>query len=250
MRTAKQERLRTLDIMRSAALVSMVAFHLCYDLDAFYGAHILTGMGGTADVWARSTAAVFLGLSGIGIALSRQRAQRRGTSATAWYRRIARRGAGLLCCGAIISAITYAVEPETFVRFGILHCIGAGFLLLAPLAGRPRAAAMAAVIASGLWYLTRTVAPAGAWGIPLGMPPSMFASVDYYPLLPWIACMALGIACAEPVARGAATIDRLPLLRTKAAACAALPGQWSLAVYLLHQPVLLALLALLLGLPR
>lgn len=228
----------------------MTVFHLCYDLDAYYGMRVMAYLGAFADIWARSTACVFLVLCGIGLALSRERALLRGEERNAWMARIVRRGMGVLCCGCAISLVTFLIDASTYVRFGILHCIGCGLIVLAPLAARPRRAAWAAVAATGAWLALRGTTASTPLLLPLGITPPGFASVDYFPLLPWAIVLLLGIAAMRPCREATRWLDAHVFPPTRAVDWAALPGRWSLVIYLVHQPILLAVLTLLLGLPR
>lgn len=243
-------RLVVLDLIRSAALLSMALFHLCYDLDAFYGERVLVWLGVWADVWARSTAVIFLVLCGMGVALSALRANARGLAPKAWRKRMVRRGVGVIACGMLVSLATWLINPETFVRFGILHCIGTGLLLLIPIARRPRSAMLGAAGVVAAWFALRGTLLTTNLLLPLGLHTAAFTSVDYFPLLPWLWWMLLGCAAAQPLLHLALRIERIGLLHTAAARCLAFPGRWSLAFYLLHQPVILGALALLRGLPQ
>ena len=131
---------------------------------------------------------------------------------------------------------------DAYVRFGILHLIGTA-LLLAPVLWRLRAIGLglAAALAAAAPLAGRLTSGAGsAWTVPLGITPPGFHSVDYWPVLPWMAAVVLGVWSGPHVGRWLA-------------ATAPPPGLWhpvcwlgrhSLVVYLLHQPLLLALFAL------
>ena len=76
---------------------------------------------------------------------------------------------------------------------------------------------------------------------PLGLRTAAFASADYYPLLPWGALFFAAAAAAE-------RLGDMPPEKKYASAPRALVwmSRRSLLIYLVHQPVLLALTALLL----
>ncbi len=234
-----------LDLLRALAVTGMIAYHLAYDLQAFYGWNLGVFSGGWAELQ-RGTAALFLLLVGISFRVSWERARSRGGRT---YPKYLRRGLMIFGCGMLVSLATYLVDPRTFVRFGILHCIGTTVLLL-PLTARWREANMALgvlALAAGTW--THGLAPSWLL-IPLGWAPPGFASVDWFPLAPWIGVPLIGSGLGYLLyARKPAWRTRLPSF-PRSATWILWPGQHALAVYLAHQPVLLALLALSLGVPH
>jgi len=66
-------------------------------------------------------------------------------------------------------------------------------------------------------------------------------SVDYVPIFPWFGPVLLGIATARLLARAALWSRLAQWQPPLAARWLAWPGRHSLAVYLTHQPVLIAL---------
>jgi uncharacterized membrane protein len=75
------------------------------------------------------------------------------------------------------------------------------------------------------------------------------AGIDHYPLLPWLAAVLLGIAAGRllyPEGRRAGWGRVLPRVPDRAASWLGAPGRHSLAVYLVHQPVLYPLVAVIL----
>lgn len=211
-----------LDLLRSLAVAMMVVYHAAYDLEAFEGWNI-----GVADgAWwllARSTLTLFLLLVGVSFAISWDRSAKR-------YGKYLRRGLGLLGCGMLVSAATFIADPATFVRFGVLHLIGASMLILPVFArlGGWNALVGAAVVAAG-WRM-------GGW------PEPAFASVDYVPPIPWFGVILLGYAAGDVIY----VMTKHPpfsILFSPFFIRAGAPGRHALAIYLLHQPALLAVLA-------
>jgi len=148
-------------------------------------------------------------------------------------------GAGPVAAG--ISAVTYlALGPGTFVFFGVIHLIAFATLVSYPLADRPAAAAAlgAAVLAGGLALGSRRFpGPALAW---LGLRPEGYHPADYLPVLPWYAWFLFGIAVAAllyPRGRRSFEPPRTFLDVPPIRALAWL-GRRSLAIYLIHLPVL------------
>jgi uncharacterized membrane protein len=137
--------------------------------------------------------------------------------------------------------------PATFITFGILHFIALASVLARPLASRPRLALALGLVAmaAGLtlshpFFDSR----ATSWlGFVTRKPPTQ----DYVPLFPWIGVVLTGIAAGHVLAdRGFAPLA--PLARAPAAL--RWLGRHSLAVYMVHQPILMGALWTALALAR
>jgi uncharacterized membrane protein len=221
-------RIPIVDVARTLALAAMVVFHLTFDLELFGHLPPGTTTQGIWWWWARATAGSFLLLVGVSLWL----AHGQGVRWPAFWRR------WLMVAGAaaLVSAATRVGVGEPWVRFGILHMIAAGSLLALPFLRLP-------------WWITATVAMAvalapqalrsdtlnGDWLLWLGLGTSRPWMVDYLPVLPWLAPILVGVALARVLPWGRLAWDRPTLRRL------GWPGRHSLAVYLLHQPVLIAL---------
>lgn len=242
-----------LDLLRTLAVLMMIVFHGAYDLHAFYGWNIDPFSGGWL-VLQKSTASLFLLLVGAGFAISWNRyvgAVRGSTQLTTGfpplrnrYKKYLRRGLALIAIGMVISLVTYVIDPETYIRFGVLHLIGTGILLL-PLFSRLREWN----IAAGVFILM--IPTAKVFGIsiliPFGFPPVGFSSVDYFPLLPWFGAMLIGYGIGYSLY----VRHKRPFSFTLPSSLRWMtwPGRKALWIYLVHQPILMAILWLILGNP-
>jgi len=74
--------------------------------------------------------------------------------------------------------------------------------------------------------------------LPLGLAPASFSSVDYFPLLPWMAPILFGTAAGNLLYNR--KLLRFHLPPGKELRLLTAPGRVSLWIYLLHQPILLA----------
>ena len=216
----------------------MVVYHGAYDLAMFHGWAIDPFSGGWWAL-ARTTLVLFLIVSGMSFAVSWNR-----TPMAAKY---FRRGLWILTWGMVVSLATAIVDPETFVRFGVLHLIGTGTLLL-PFFARFRSwnviVGMALMLASSPFPAPSTGSAGSPLLIPLGIPPASFTSVDYVPLIPWFGVMLIGTGIGSLIYgrwqwRWVPAWDLWKSL--------GMPGRYSLWIYLVHQPILLLLLQLLLN---
>ena len=228
--TRRPGRIDAVDAARGASLLAMAAYHAIWDA-GFVGLTpvnlALTGPGRDA---ARLIAGTFLMLSGVGLVL----AHRGGVRPRPFLRRLA------LVTGAAL-AVTLATRlafPEGYVFFGILHCIAVTGVLALPFLRAPVALTLAASVAA---FAAPLVLAGPAFDAPLlaflGLGTRVPVTNDYVPLLPWFGAVLAGVAAAR-LARPAGERRRLlgrawrPLLWA---------GRHSLAIYLVHQPVLFAL---------
>jgi uncharacterized membrane protein len=222
-------RLAAVDALRGAALVAMIVYHAAWDL-SFLG--FITTDVATHPGWAgfaRTIAAAFLLLVGVSLVLARR--------AGATLRRVLRRIFIIAAAAAAVSAATYAFLPGQGVYFGILHCIALSSLLGTALHRLPTwllAAAVPAVLV--LPWLFASPAFDAPWWYWLGLSTEVPPAPDYVPLLPWFAAVLAGMAIGRALPEPAPRTAPLPIR-----ALAAM-GRRSLAIYLLHQPVLLGLL--------
>jgi uncharacterized membrane protein len=230
-RPEQPPRLVVVDALRGAALLAMIVYHAAWDL-SFLGL-IATDVA-TDPGWrlfAQAIAASFLLLVGTSLSL----AERAGVGLPRMLRRVA----VIAAAAALVSGATYAVLPGQGVYFGILHCIALASLVGIALRRAPwpllLGLAVLALALPGVAAGPAFNSPAWYWlGLSTAVPPAP----DYVPLLPWLAAVLLGMVAGRAVPWPAAS-GRQPGRTLSALAVA---GRHSLAIYLLHQPVLLGLL--------
>jgi uncharacterized membrane protein len=232
--THPTERLLGLDIARSAALLGMVCFHIVFDLQMFGYLPFGTTLHPVFYWHARLVAGSFLFLAGVSLWL----AHGQGIRWPAFWRRWIK----LVAAAALVTVATYVALPEYFVYFGILHCIAASSLI-GLFALRLPAAAVA--VLGAVIIVASYILPDPAFNAPLlrfiGLATEPAMTVDFEPLFPWVGPFLLGLASAKwASARG--LLHRLTLPDTPALRRLALPGQHSLMVYVVHQPILIALI--------
>lgn len=207
-------RLRWLDLLRSSAILGMVVYHAAYDLQEYYG-WPFDVMHGNWKLFQITVASLFLVVSGISAGFW----TRTDAFAKGW-----RRGWFILSAAMLVSLVTAIVDERTWVSFGILHLLALAAFILPFLQRLPP-------LAIGLLGLA-VIALA-----PFDLMPRAI-SVDYVPPVPWLGPVLLGFAIGIPLSnrtpKHAAPSRMFDLL--------AWPGKHSLAIYLLHQPVILAVM--------
>lgn len=225
-------RLLWLDIARTAALGGMIVFHAVRDLEFFSLIPPGTTLDGFWAIFARLVAASFLFLSGISLFL----AHGNGLRLMAWARRLG----VVVGAAALVSLATYIAVPNVWIKFGILHAIAAASIVgLAFLRVPPLATAFSAVIALFVWIVWGRSFDLPSWTAWTGLKANVSASLDYIPLVPWLAPFLIGMAFAQAVD----PVQLEPRWSKTPSPLLTLPGRYSLLVYLVHQPILLAVLA-------
>lgn len=244
--SSQMARLWEVDLIRGMAVVSMVIFHLAFDLN-YLG---ILRIDLDSALWfylARLTASLFLLLVGISLTLSHSRAVLTG-QLSQYPSRLWKRSLWILCLALGVTSVTYILIGRGYIIFGILHLISISILLAYPLLslGRMNIALGLGAILLGLHI--QGMEADSLWLIWLGLAPRGFVSLDYTPLFPWFGMVLMGMATGSLLYRDLSRRFPLP----EACACAPAKGllflgRNSLAVYILHQPLLLLLIYLLDG---
>ena len=246
------DRYPEIDLLRTLAILGMIVYHTAFDLAMFYDFDIEVFTGPWRFL-ARTTAILFLLLVGISFAISWNKnlvgPERSGPTRFFVYKKYIKRGLILLAWGIGISLVTFIVDQETYVRFGILHLIGVAMILL-PLFVHLRGLILPIGLGLILFspWLERMHANTEML-LPLGIEPDYFASVDYFPLLPWFGVILIGLVAGQKFYIGDTRWREHSNLKALDSKLFTWPGRHSLMLYLIHQPIILLILTLLLGRP-
>jgi uncharacterized membrane protein len=240
-RVANEQRFWEVDAARGVAIVMMVVYHLTYDLDTFGG----YGIESTSGFWAwfaDATASAFLFLVGVSLAISYSRAG----AGRGLFGKYLRRGLRILAYGMALTVVFLALGLGV-VAFGILHLIGVSIILAYPLL-RYRFANLflgVSIIATGWYVRAQDVSSESPWLLPLGVVPENIPMPDYRPLLPWFGVVLLGLFAGNVLYGGGKGPPGVPSKAPLLARPLVPLGRNSLFIYLIHQPILVALLAVL-----
>lgn len=232
-----RERIWELDFLRGVCILCVIAIHFIFDLSYFGGLEFQTPW--LFNFIKNNGGVIFVVLSGMCVTLGSKSAKR---------------GAIVFACGMLITAVTVGMWKLGFagksilIQFGVLHLLGVCMLLWPVYRKWPlwlTGAVGAAVVVAGYFVLTCQVET--PWLFPLGLKSPDFASSDYFPLLPHLGWFMLGTVLGRTVYREKKTL--LPRVNAQAAPIRffCFCGRQSLWIYLLHQPVCYAVVALLFG---
>lgn len=236
------KRYQLIDTLRGAALLSMIFYHTLWSMENLFGQNTGWLHSAPAYLWQQSTAALFIFISGFCRALTQK---------------YLKRSLIILGCAVFIFVFTYLFDKSNTINFGILAFIGSAMLLMAPLSKilkhiPPYAGLLFSLL---LFFAVRHINHGyigiGGWQYQLpqnlyanyftayiGMPPDNFSSADYFALLPWLFMFTAGYF-AYFCLRKFISKSNIFALNIKPLSVL---GRHSLAVYLIHQPVIFVLL--------
>ena len=237
----QKNRLVDIDFYKGIAIFLVVFYHFIFDLCLLK----LAPIDPLALPWiaiGRIAASTFILLAGTVFATSFLVMDTRK-----FIVRVLQRSLKLLAFATIITLSFYTFEQRWSVLFGILH-----FLAVAPLCASIfiffKRKWLFLVLALGIFLFTPMVTEIEVdhlWLITFGIIPNNIPFSDYFPFFPWLGIyfsgVFLGLALYKPNARAlfgyTPSNHRITRFLT-------LCGKYTLTIYLLHQPILLAILYL------
>lgn len=229
-------RIDALDLARGVALFAMASYHFSWDLEQF--GYLESGISGRGwlKLYARLIAGSFLLLAGVSLALAHDA----GLRPQAFLKRL-----GMIATAAVlITVATLYATPGSFIFFGILHAIGVASVIGLAFLPLPGVVAIGAgLLCLTVPHLYQNEAFNTIWLYWIGLHSVPPRSNDFVPLMPWLGPFLIGLGGTKLAIRFAVT-ERLAtfdggdgLFSRITRYC----GRHSLAFYLVHQPVLLAL---------
>ncbi|VVB91525.1 Uncharacterised protein [uncultured archaeon] len=228
---SKHERIQAIDLVRGVDIVLMVLFNYSVTL-SYFG--IIQAQPDFLywHVFPISIASIFIFLSGAAARISFE------SHKEGFGKRYFTRGLKLLIFAVFITLFTSIFVPEGTIYFGILHFFAASSFLV-PLFikyNRLNQVAGLSIVAAG-FYLQQTEFNFSYlfW---LGFMPRSFSTFDYFPLIPWLGVLLLGVYSGEYIAGRTANIR----FKNRLAGRFIFLGKNSLTVYLVHQPILIIIL--------
>lgn len=228
-------RIHAVDAARGVAVALMVGYHLCFDLNYFQLA-AFDFYHGTFWLAAHFTiVSLFLLLVGISLHL----ATANGLRLAPYLRRLG----VLAACAALVSASSYAMFPASGIFFGVLH-----FIAFASLLGLLFTRFYTVNLIVGMVWIAAGLLlqypwfdqPGANW---IGFMTHKPVTEDYVPLFPWFGVVLLGLFLGKTLALKGFWQKRASRQRgAPPARLLSWAGKHSLAIYMLHQPVLLGTL--------
>ncbi|MDO9313506.1 MAG: heparan-alpha-glucosaminide N-acetyltransferase [Burkholderiaceae bacterium] len=235
------ERFDRLDALRGVAIVWMALFHFFFDLNHFGFIH--QDFHGDPLWTAQRTAIVSLFVFCVGLGQAVARDRERGRSH--WGGHFWQRWAQITTCALLVSAGSWLMFPRSYISFGVLHGIAVMLLLLRLTAPAGRWLWLIGLLALLMPMWVQHESFDSRWINWVGLVTHKPTTEDYVPLLPWLGVALWGQAAGQWALRHRRLLLSAPLspaLSPVGRPLASL-GRWSLAFYMLHQPVLIGLVA-------
>lgn len=229
------------DLLRGIAIVLMVLYHFVSDLDYFEVYEVNPTTGFPLAV-ARTTVTLFLLLVGLSLTLSHSRARLLGQEGR-FFRRLLRKSAWIMILALGISVVSYLFVGRCFIVFGVLHMISLSLLLAYPFLRIRRANFIIGLLFISAGIYLQNIDIDSLWLLWLGLAPQDFCSLDYVPLLPWFGVVLIGMGLGGVLYPDYSRRIKLPdLSGNLLVRMLTTLGQNSLAIYLIHQPIMIGIL--------
>lgn len=239
----KIRRFWEIDSLRGIAILVMIIFHVLYDLNHL-DLYKINLYSYPLFLFFLPFAVIFLLLVGVSLSLSYSRATKKLTTKQLTIKYL-KRGLMIFSLGLLITVATRIYLTNGFVIFGVLHCIGLSIILAYPFIKFRYQNLIIGTIFIIIGIILQNYRFDFYWLIWLGFRPSIFYTVDYFPLLPWFGVVLIGIFIGNtlyPKYKRRFNIKDLSESLIIRFLC--FLGRNSLIIYLLHQPIILGLIYL------
>ena len=145
----------------------------------------------------------------------------------------------------LITLITFFAMPGSFVIFGILHLIGFAIVVTYPFLKYRYYNAVVGLIIIFIGILLAPMRSDNSWLIWLGIVPDYFVTLDFTPVFPWLGVVFFGIFVGNTLYQKNKRQFSIPdLSKNIIVKQFCYFGRHSLKIYLLHIPIILAVLYL------
>ena len=239
----ERPRYALIDTLRGGAIFCVIVYHFIYDLVHFYSMDFPWFESLGAYLVQQGGAFLFVFISG---------------AMSLCAKRPLLNGLLLVGYGLLITLATYFYSPANIIVYGILSLLGSAAIITVFARSVLQAIPIKLGIAFSflLFFLTHDVADGrlslltihlynlpSSWYdsyylFPLGLSHASFASADYFPLLPWIFAYWMGYYFWQLLDED----FRQKYLLTEISTFSFM-GRHSLLIYLIHQPIILAVIS-------
>lgn len=230
-------RFPAVDALRGMALLAMFAYHFSFDLNYF---GLIRQNFYEAPFWIASRTAIlssFLLLVGISLAL----ANRAGIRWSLFFRRLGQ----ITGCAVLVSIGSYAMFPQSWIYFGVLHHIALASVVSLAFLRFEWGNLGLGLFFIGLGTTVKLPLFDTSWLQWIGLMTHKPITEDYVPMLPWFGLVLIGIFAGKRLLSANKTGIKTWRPAHGFSRLLILAGRHSLLLYMVHQPVFIGLLYLL-----
>lgn len=234
------KRYLTIDLIRGISVISMVLYHLMYDLKYMFDQDMPFFSIQKCYIWQQSICISFIIIAGISLNFNSKKLHH---------------GIKLLITSILITIVTHVFVREYAIYFGIIHFLAIGIIIIFLLEKFLNKIhnLLGFILNLGIFVIIRTSYYLNSsfhinifkflskfkLGFIFGFPKNGFYSSDYFPIFPWIFLLITGFYLGK-------IIKFDSLLKIKNNNIFVIIGQKSLEIYLLHQVIIYSVLSLIL----
>ena len=246
----QKDRYWEIDFVRGVTVVLMIFFHAAFQIEFLFGKNFLPDF--FSFFWFLGPALIggpsFIIIAGLSLYIGASKYNKYPS-----VRPIVKRSGLLFLGGMGITLITYLMDFGGKIYFGILHCLGLctfiSFYFLRFTKYLILVIALLIMALGTYLYIADPVQSMGClffWLFPCFCS-TLDTMLDYYPVIPWVGCMLLGIflgkcyypqgirSFSSPIPQRMAWLARLMLPI----------GKHSVLIYFIHTPIIYGILYLL-----
>jgi len=229
------------DFIKGLAVICMVIFHYFY-LGTNMGKLTVNTQEGIYYILAKFAHLAFIFMVGINLVITRLNYKDKTDEEyrLGQYKRVA----FIAFCAVVISIVSYITFPDKWIKFGILHFIAVGILILLPFVNRPNISLGISIAVALIYYLNQTGILSGFYpyinelpAFILGFFNIRYNSLDHFAILKYLPVMALGIFVGHKIykygGRKIKSLDSLDKVLTKDNIVVGI-GKRSLEIYIAH----------------
>jgi uncharacterized membrane protein len=236
--TARHTRFWEIDLLRTNAIVVMIAYHTLLLLDYFGIRQTEQYLYPKFWLWFTGGGGTFIFLAGVSLTIAYSRSKR--------ISGFLRRGLEIFALGMGITLVTWLIPGTDYVRFGVLHFFGIAFILATFFLRFRFINLILGIALMAIGFYLRGVYFDFPWLLWLGLMPHGFSSMmDYIPLLPWFGLFLAGMFFGKILYPQGNRRFNIPEFNYSVTSVLTLPGRHPLGIYLAQWPAIIGILLLL-----